>query len=152
MVLHISHIVRRLIWNSHRGNIASECAGRQWQWMARAPRSGAPCSLSLSTTSSLVQWRHSVGRADHRSPSFYRRPRPHRPPTRNPPRCNNCAELADREKRNSNRWEGPTWWWVERKLGTRVDHKVRLTNGAALSAREVRGTASGTQTSACGCE
>jgi hypothetical protein len=31
MVPHISHIVRRLIWNSHRGNIASECAGRRWR-------------------------------------------------------------------------------------------------------------------------
>jgi hypothetical protein len=31
MVLHISHMVCRPIWNTHRGNIASECARRRWR-------------------------------------------------------------------------------------------------------------------------
>jgi hypothetical protein len=31
MAMYISHMVCRPIWNSHRGNIASECAKRRWR-------------------------------------------------------------------------------------------------------------------------
>jgi hypothetical protein len=44
MVLHISHMVCRPIWNSHRGNIAAneqDNGGGEWR---ATPRSGAPCS------------------------------------------------------------------------------------------------------------